>query len=430
MKKILFNTALLFTCFCFFLTGCSSTNNTNGSNGSSPTSNTSTRVASSTPQGTATASLDNMPSCSRWTNTSTPKAGGFHAMAAVSQNDVWMVGTNNNNTFIEHWDGSTWTIEDSPGVANMQNYFSVVQAVSAKDVWAVGAFYQGQVSRALVEHWDGSQWSILQQANPTGLNQDNVYTALTGVVAVSQNDVWAVGDRISGSGTPAQRLPLFEHWDGKEWKVVDGDNSVTYGELSAVTAIAANNIWAVGSTSEISAGRRSNLIEHWDGTKWQVVASPNLSIDGEEQLGFKSYNGLSSIDAVSATDIWTVGRAYTIDSGHIYTAPTLILHWDGSSWKTASLPVDTDSGNMPELTKIMAITAHDAWAVGNVNNQKTRSSAPLFMHWDGTQWSTSSVQAFSLNWNPVMTATRIPDSHQIVAAGWDSNRLYQAAICK
>jgi hypothetical protein len=41
-----------------------------------------------------------------------------------------------------------------------------------------------------------------------------------------------------------------------------------------MAAISAKNVWAVGSLNE-SSGFVNTFIEHWNGTVWSVVSSPN-----------------------------------------------------------------------------------------------------------------------------------------------------------
>ena len=61
------------------------------------------------------------------------------------------------------------------------------------------------------------------------------------------------------------------------------------------------------------------LVEHWNGSAWSVVPSPNAP-------GTRS-NSLVSVSAVAANDVWAVG--YSLIG---FTHQTLIEHWDGSSW--------------------------------------------------------------------------------------------------
>ena len=69
--------------------------------------------------------------------------------------------------------------------------------------------------------------------------------------------------------------------------------------FNGVVALAPDNVWAVGSSSDVSDGPTLTLIEHYDGSEWSVVPSPNV---GPNSM-FQS-NRLFGITAVSPTDIW------------------------------------------------------------------------------------------------------------------------------
>lgn len=58
--------------------------------------------------------------------------------------------------------------------------------------------------------------------------------------------------------------------------------------------------WAAGTAGDVDHNFNSVYLAHWDGTHWQSVRAP-LSQSG---LGAE----LSSISAVSANDVWAVGN--------------------------------------------------------------------------------------------------------------------------
>src|SRR5262245_24452587 len=74
------------------------------------------------------------------------------------------------------------------------NSLNAVAALSSTDVWAVGQwqhFAGTDYSHALVEHWDGTSWTVIQTPHPS-----LPISILFGVAALSANDVWAVGYEI------------------------------------------------------------------------------------------------------------------------------------------------------------------------------------------------------------------------------------------
>jgi hypothetical protein len=76
--------------------------------------------------------------------------------------------------------------------------------------------------------------------------------------AVSSTDVWATGER--GSGT------LIEHWDGTDWTLVPSPTppGKLCNPLDGVAIVSAHDIWAVGSSQDGASGSPSTLTEHWD----------------------------------------------------------------------------------------------------------------------------------------------------------------------
>src|SRR2546421_11128101 len=90
----------------------------------------------------------------------TPGNNELHAVASISANDVWAVGTSentlgNDQTLILHWDGTVWSIVASPTTGMVEGNLLGVAAVSTNDVWAVGACG----SATLVGQWLGGRWS-------------------------------------------------------------------------------------------------------------------------------------------------------------------------------------------------------------------------------------------------------------------------------
>src|SRR5207253_8357133 len=135
--------------------------------------------------------------------------------------------------------------------------------VSANDIWAVGDFSVSSIYQTLAEHWNGTSWSIVSSPN-IGTNSDR----FLGVSAVSANDVWAVGT-YSTDGT--NFLTLTQHWNGSAWSVVASPNPSTVRNiLNAVAAVATNDVWAVGNYNTTM----HTLTEHEHSTKRNVAGNP------------------------------------------------------------------------------------------------------------------------------------------------------------
>jgi hypothetical protein len=233
----------------------------------------------------------------------------LYGVAAVTAGDVWAVGGGNYTTLTQHWNGTSWSpvVTPNPGGGGT---LSGVDAVSANDVWAVGMNYTTVADgsyQPLIEHWDGTSWKVV--ATPA-LGVD---AGLVSVSAVSASNVWAVGSKAG----PSSALPLIEHWNGASWSVVSGASSV--GWLNGVNGLASNDVWAVGNDQ---AGA---IIEHWNGTAWSVVPGGVGALPASTIL--------DSVAGSSSTDVWAVGSA-DYGGGSL----TLIEHWNGSKWSVNSSP--------------------------------------------------------------------------------------------
>jgi hypothetical protein len=103
--------------------------------------------------------------------------------------------------------------------------------------------------RAQVEHWDGTSWGNFPSPDP---DPDGRFSALSGIGAISANDIWAVGE-VNGQ-------TLTEHWDGTSWKIINSPNPGKGGNrLFGVTALSTGTVVAVGQSFD-SSGVSNGLI--------------------------------------------------------------------------------------------------------------------------------------------------------------------------
>ena len=300
---------------------------------------------------------------STWQVVPNPNPGTFNrffGVAAISSSDVWAVGQFGsgglNQTLAEHWNGASWQVIPSPNVPNQHNKLNAVTAVpgSPNNLWAVGT----AGTSALILHWSGTQWTIVPSP------QVGVNPTLTSVVAISANDVWAAGYTFSGS----RQVTLTEHWNGSTWSVVPSPNpSATYNYLLGVTALAPNNVWAVGNFNA-TGGNQQTLILKWNGTAWVQVAGDNTGPIGAQFT-------LSAVSAISGSDIWAVG-----DNSH-----TLAEHWNGARWSIVSSPNAGVGDNI--LNAVSDSASSDVWEVGYYSfGTWTRT---FIEHWNGAAWNSA-----------------------------------------
>jgi hypothetical protein len=294
------------------------------------------------------------------------ESSSLNSVDARSENSAWAVGGAGNGTLILHWNGSSWNRVPSPNMGSSTD----LAAVSGN--WIVGGYISHtRRDRSLILHWTGRSWKQVPSPNP-----DNDYTYLTGV---SGN--WAVG--FYHLSNP--QMTLILHWDGTSWTQVPSPNPG--GKSSNSNLVDVSGDWAVGSY-QISRDpnadcstcpyRLFTLILHWSGTSWEQVPSPslggdsNLSVVGGswaigtytkayfayqlllhwngaswQQVPNPTVRGRYSIRLFSVSGNWAVGQyavgEFTKDGGYFTGSTpgnfggsgprTLILHWDGLSWK-------------------------------------------------------------------------------------------------
>jgi hypothetical protein len=199
----------------------------------------------------------------------TLNGGLFTGIAALSDDDVWIVGAAGNDagkTLVGHWDGTRWSAVPSANPPAPYSTLSAVAAISRNDVWAVGTTRSGGGGALFVEHWDGRRWSIVPTPHLSVID-----ARPTGLAAISADDVWLVGTQVTKGGRHAT---LAEHWDGTRWSVIPTCDPGQFGhELNAVVVVSSRDVWAVGTTI---GWKRGTLIEHWDGRSWRIVPSPTL----------------------------------------------------------------------------------------------------------------------------------------------------------
>ena len=305
-------------------------------------------------------------------NTTVTHNNFLTGLTCVSTSDCWAVGGAGDfgagtvalQTLVERWDGGSWTIVSSPDTdSTEQNVLNAVNCASTSDCWAVGASYNGTADQTLVEHWDGASWTIVSSAD-SGAAQSSV---LRGVTCVAASDCWTVGFGYNVSGV-AQTL--VEHWDGTSWTIVSSPNVNTQVNiLLDVTCVSTSDCWTVGFYW-VSSEDAQTLTEHWDGTSWTIVSSPNVIVTAPTVL--------SGVTCVSTSDCWSVGT---------YEDPlherNLIEHWDGTKWTIKGSP-NIGSTQDNSLNAVTCVSTSNCWAVGEYINCCARM---LMEHWDGTRWT-------------------------------------------
>jgi hypothetical protein len=289
-------------------------------------------------------------------------------------------------TLIEHWDGSAWSIVKSPNLPVPSNQLAAVACTSAWHCIAVGASGNpaGLRSRTLAERWDGSRWVIVRGPSPAGA----IYSFLSSISCTGSSNCVAVGEYFPGGHhRQNQNHALIERWNGSAWTVVASPRppGSIASYLSAVSCTAAPDCVAVGTAryshrkgDSYGGPREHTLTEHWNGSAWAIVSSPNPPGPPADRLA-----GVACSSAADCTAVGAGGRLTR--PGSADGASTLVEHWNGSAWSIVKSP--SPSANS-DLSQVACTTASDCTAVGSFGDlDNPESPSTLVERWNGSAWS-------------------------------------------
>ena len=268
-----------------------------------------------------------------------------------------------------------WNQDNSPNVGSASNILMGVSAAftdgPSYDAWAVGTSNTNDSGGdTLIQRWNGISWQVVPSPDQgSGANSLISVEVVPGRSARTR-DAWAVGAYYSGSN----QYTLTEHWNGSAWSVVTSPNpSLTGGNALADTAVVSrDDIWAVG-TYNTPGNLNKTLVMHWNGTGWAIVPSPNAP----------GFNVLGSVVANSSTDVWAVGVSGSDASVH--DSRPLVMHWNGISWSLVQVPLPSEAAE-GSLISVAALGPNNVWAVGAYIGHDGLHYT-LALRWNGLQWS-------------------------------------------
>ena len=193
---------------------------------------------------------------SRWQIVPSPNIGAVHNVLrdvdARAADDVWAVGwrldgTGRYRAMTQHWNGTSWRLVPTPVTGPGDHILAGVAALGRDDVWAVGWVTAGpDGSRALSMHWDGSAWTVIDTPSP-GATQ-NQLTA----VAAGPAGVFAVGQ--TADAEQILRSWILER-TGDTWTRIESpDERDLHNTLSGVAVTGSGDVWAVGQALDAKSG--------------------------------------------------------------------------------------------------------------------------------------------------------------------------------
>lgn len=361
--------------------------------------------------------------CRAWTGAHPPYAVWLTGVDALSPCDIWATGIPGVNTQsatvtdLLHWNGVKWTLHTSASVPASLDPLPAVTAVSADDAWVAGTYINNaNFAQTLIAHSNGTAFTRVASRNPAmPMGGDS----LDGISAAGADNIWAAGFYTlfdTNYGLEAS-LPLTEHWNGRAWTWVPAaipaanpDAPTPLAQFSAVTTVCGCGAWAVGNyevqNTPAPTYRQVTLAENWNGAAWRISPTPN---DG-------NWDMLLAVSAAGKNDVWAVGR---------YGDPgkTLTEHWNGVKWAIVPSPSPgvQDGKANGVLNGVAVISPSDAWAVGGYVNGSSDKQQSLVLHWNGSSWRRVDIPHFGpTGYTNVLTAVSASSSGNVIAAGYYS----------
>jgi hypothetical protein len=293
---------------------------------------------------------------------------GLQAASASSNDDIWAVGQST-----IHFDGTKWTAFPAPMIqGDNTGYLAGVVDVSPTLAWAAGTVNVGEANPGqVIEQWDGNKWSVVP--GPTfGQGEQPSVFAMT---STSANDIWAIGSLLLDE---EELFFLFEHWDGNAWTFTTAESGDAF--LMGASADATNDVWAVGFNGAENDDS-APLAMHYNGTSWQQVATPRVGSGANE---------LNGVLALATNDVWAVGSSTPVPPPQEAATLTLIEHYDGTKWSVIPSPnVGPGSVfQSNRLFGLTANSSTDIWAFGSFfESNGSGQQRTLLEHWDGKEWT-------------------------------------------
>ncbi len=301
------------------------------------------------------------------------QAAGCSISTCVAVGYTYPVNPGESNGLVYKWNGKKWSLGKSaePAGADVTGLYGAA-CPSSTECIAVGNVgigtdgQEGQAS-AFAEEMTGSTWAAMTTPDPSGAE----YVKLTGVACTSATVCTAVGYSEPTAGSAA--TAFAERLSGSTWslQVTAVPAGATATSLEGVSCASASVCNAVGSYVD-AGGATETLIERWNGKKWRVSTSPNVTGAASDHLLGVSCSNTSTCVAT--------GYSEASDGAESSLAATL----SSSTWTLATTP-DIASAFYNVLTGVTCPSTSDCIASGysTTDNGDTTRLA----QWNGTSWS-------------------------------------------
>ena len=238
------------------------------------------------------------------------------AVACAAATNCFAVGEYidgaNRRPLAMRWNGSRWTQVDAALPLDLAAaYLRAVVCTSGNCFALGGTADRRNPNAAIIERWNGTRFVIDQQFEPAG----GVSPQFLDVTCPTPSRCRAVGDDGAASGGT-----FAATWTGIRWSLESTQNrGAVNSSLSGISCWTTSDCLAVGHSHDGRSGIQQTLTELRRGLKWSIVPSPNEDPRSSYLLG---------VDCIGAARCFAVGAS-------TQPATTVILQWDGTSWRDA-----------------------------------------------------------------------------------------------
>ncbi|MGH2517398.1 MAG: hypothetical protein ACRDHP_17250, partial [Ktedonobacterales bacterium] len=285
---------------------------------------------------------------SRWQRTPSPTSEPILAASMLSATDGWAITYDT----ILHYTGGAWTVAGAYSVPGDSIFLSNIVMTSPGDGWIGGRDDGATTESAFLLHMSGGQWRRVALPDVVGGTSVGGATCINAISMLSPSEGWAHETVFSPSTGTVGTVLL--HYVNGTWRSAGTPVAAT---LTGLAAISPQEVWMVGSVTGITGG----IFEYANGQIGQVASpTPNilhaitmlsptdgwavgdgaatLHWDGNQwtKLGFVIHGvALTGVAFPTAGEGWAEGDAITSGPGQQAT----LLHFRGGVWSVYTLKI-------------------------------------------------------------------------------------------
>jgi hypothetical protein len=299
------------------------------------------------------------------------EANSLYGLATLPDGTAWATGIytqasgHTGRALTEHWNGHRWTAVAAANPGSADDMLYSAAAVSDSDVWAVGTYGDSDgYFRPLIEHWDGRRWNT-QRIDGLTAGADGILSSVT----TRGGQVWATG-QISGHGSDRQVILRLAHgsWTVASENLVRGPSAGGADAYPQSIAASPAGLWVAGRDRAGHSGF-STLVEAPDSSGVRQLTSPNPTPQDNYLWGIAPVNG--------GADAWAVGDSVPAATQN---ANSLIEYGTtAGGWKAVASPDPGAPNGNTILDGVFAVNDHSVWAVGTYDGKGGMKT--LIMHY-------------------------------------------------